>query len=406
MRSPVFFVAACLASLLFSSACKTKEGPKVIPTVSTKEVYKITDSSATITGNLADQGSSDLETVGVCWSVNSGPTRLDSMRVSGGIKGDFEFDATHLKNNTTYYVRAFATNKDGLSFGNELSFKTKAGWIYATPGDNPYVTALISVQNTVLLGTSSGVYALSTNAATWTPSNAGLGNLKVNCFASSGDDIYVGTEGGVFYSNNAGATWSPLNNNLGTINTLVLAASGPMLCAGTVNGVYVSADQGANWTKATAYPGVLNISMTAILGNRVFAGSKQAREIYFSADMGMNWTKLSKDFSNEAPSAITAYPPQLVVATESGLYYSNDVGNTLEKVPGYNAVLYCAVMTGNSLFAGGEAKMETLYFSRDHGTTFSLTENPGPNATYVTGLAKTSAYLFAVTGNKVYRMNF
>ncbi|HOZ86107.1 MAG TPA: hypothetical protein PL029_00045 [Bacteroidia bacterium] len=404
MRAKLPFIPVVLFSVILITQCKTKEGPKVLPTVSTKEISKITDSSATLKCNTADEGSSALETVGVCWATFTGPTRLDSNRVSGPVKGDYEFDAAHLKNNTTYYVRAFATNKEGVTFGNELTFKTKPGWVYVTPSDNPYVTSIIAVNTTVLLGTFSGIYRADGSASNWTPSNSGLGSLKVNCLTRGGDDIYAGTEAGVFLSTNAGGSWSSVNNTLGNVIVNMLAANGETVCAGTTNGVYITTNRGVNWNKAVNYQGTSNVSMVAVLGNRIYAGSKTSREIYLSDNYGQSWTKMTKDFTNEAPSAIAAYPPQLVVATESGLYYSNDQGNTLEKVPGYDSPLYSVSYSDNALFAGGDAKVESLYFSTDHGTTFTLTENPGATTNYVTGLAKSGNYLYAVSGNKVYRM--
>ncbi|MES2681545.1 MAG: hypothetical protein V4635_16740 [Bacteroidota bacterium] len=406
MRSKLPFIAVVLFSLILITQCKTKEGPKVLPTVSTKEISEITDSSATLKCNTADEGSSELETVGVCWATFTGPTRLDSHRVSGPVKGDYEFEAGHLKNNTTYYVRAFATNKEGVTFGNELTFKTKPGWVYVTPLDNPYVTSIITINTTVLLGTASGIYRSDGATAGWVASNSGLGNLKIKCLARAGGDIYAGTEGGVFLSANAGGSWASVNNTLGSVNVNALAAEGETVCAGTTNGVYITTNRGVNWNKAVNYQGAPDVSMAAVLGTRMYAGSKTAREIYMSDNYGQSWTKMTKDFANEAPTAIMAYPPQLVVATESGLYYSNDQGNTLEKVPGFNSPLYSVSFTDNALFAGGEAKMESLYFSNDHGTTFTLTENPGNTTNYVTGLARTGTTLFAVSGNKVYKMKW
>jgi hypothetical protein len=96
-----------------------------LPTVTTIPAENITDSSATSGGNVTDNGGKPVITRGVCWSISENPTLSDSCTTDGSGTGEFTSNLTGLSVNTTYYVRAYATNDVGTGYGNELSFTTK-----------------------------------------------------------------------------------------------------------------------------------------------------------------------------------------------------------------------------------------------------------------------------------------
>jgi len=52
------------------------------------------------------------------------PTISDSHTLDGSGTGAFTSDITGLNGDTTYYVRAYATNSAGIGYGNNLTFKT------------------------------------------------------------------------------------------------------------------------------------------------------------------------------------------------------------------------------------------------------------------------------------------
>ena len=103
----------------------TPESLPPIPTLTTTEVSQITRSSAESGGDiLSDSGFAVIE-YGICWSTNSGPTINDNKTsVSGSLLGSFNGSLTGLTRNTTYYVRAYATNSKGTGYGNSISFIT------------------------------------------------------------------------------------------------------------------------------------------------------------------------------------------------------------------------------------------------------------------------------------------
>ena len=94
------------------------------PTVTTSQVTNITQTTATGGGNVTATGGGNVTDRGICWSTNHNPT-ISGNHASGGTgAGSFTVNMTGLTANTTYYVRAYATNSAGTSYGNEVSFTT------------------------------------------------------------------------------------------------------------------------------------------------------------------------------------------------------------------------------------------------------------------------------------------
>lgn len=99
--------------------------PNIIrPTVKTLEAANITEITASIEGNVTGDGGAPITEKGVCWATSSKPTLENNFTKIGGGKGSYTNQLNDLEENTTYYVRAYATNKEGTSFGNEISFTT------------------------------------------------------------------------------------------------------------------------------------------------------------------------------------------------------------------------------------------------------------------------------------------
>jgi len=96
------------------------------PTVFTNSVTYITQATATCGGNITSNGGAAVSARGVCWSTSSNPTLANNYTADGSGIGTFVSSMTGLTPNTTYYVRAYATNSKGTSYGNENSFTTSS----------------------------------------------------------------------------------------------------------------------------------------------------------------------------------------------------------------------------------------------------------------------------------------
>jgi hypothetical protein len=94
------------------------------PTVTTTPISSVTITSASSGGNITSSGSSPVNQRGLCWNINPNPTINNFKSLDGTGVGAYKTDLLNLTPNTTYYVRSYATNSSGTSYGNELSFTT------------------------------------------------------------------------------------------------------------------------------------------------------------------------------------------------------------------------------------------------------------------------------------------
>ena len=94
------------------------------PSVETVEATNITMNSATVEGNVTNDGGSPVTERGICYSIYENPTLSDSVRLAGTGIGRYYCEMTNLTNATTYYIRAFATNSEGTSFGDVITVRT------------------------------------------------------------------------------------------------------------------------------------------------------------------------------------------------------------------------------------------------------------------------------------------
>jgi uncharacterized protein (TIGR02145 family) len=95
-----------------------------VPTLTTSAVTLITQTTAISGGNITSDGGVEVTARGVCWSTHAVPTISDSKTINGTGSGSFTSSITGLTGNTTYYVRAYATNSEGTAYGQEISFRT------------------------------------------------------------------------------------------------------------------------------------------------------------------------------------------------------------------------------------------------------------------------------------------
>ena len=100
-----------------------------LPVVSTNAVNNVTQNSATCGGNVTSEGASSVIAYGVCWSTSQYPSTANEHTTDGSGAGTFTSNITGLNANTLYYVRAYATNDDGTSYGSQISFTTSATMI-------------------------------------------------------------------------------------------------------------------------------------------------------------------------------------------------------------------------------------------------------------------------------------
>jgi uncharacterized protein (TIGR02145 family) len=121
----------------------------ILATISTSSITNTTYSTATCGGNISSDGNGTISARGVCWSTGSIPTIvLSTKTVDGTGIGSYASAITGLADNTTYYVRSYATNAAGTTYGNELALTTILD-------PNPHVTIGNQVWTTQNLNVST-----------------------------------------------------------------------------------------------------------------------------------------------------------------------------------------------------------------------------------------------------------
>ena len=95
-----------------------------LPTVTTNAATNITTTTATSGGVIINDGGFEILEKGICWSTSHNPTISSNHIASDDDGNSFTIVMTELTPNTTYYVRAYATNETGINYGSEKTFKT------------------------------------------------------------------------------------------------------------------------------------------------------------------------------------------------------------------------------------------------------------------------------------------
>ena len=177
-------------------------GENSIPSVTTLEVSDIGQTTATGSGDVVASGGETVTERGICWSTSHNPTTSGSHANNGTGTGTFTINMTGLTANTTYYVRAYATNSKGTAYGNEVSFTTLGG---GGSGNVPEgaINGLFTINangDQVYFSQGNLQYQASTN--TWR-------------FAENQWDFVGGTQ------SNGGGSYSNFGNVSGSTNNLI-----------------------------------------------------------------------------------------------------------------------------------------------------------------------------------------
>jgi len=171
----------------------------VAPTVTTTAITAITTNTATTGGNVTNDGGATLTARGVVWSTTTNPTiALTTKTIDGTGTGGFVSSITSLTANTTYYVRAYATNSVGTSYGNEVSFTTLP--IQAAVPTVTTATTVITATTATTGGnvTNDGGAAVTARGVVW--------STTINPTIALSTKTIDGTGMGVFSSSITGLT--------------------------------------------------------------------------------------------------------------------------------------------------------------------------------------------------------
>ena len=167
----------------FSVRCVLGDGAN-LPAVTTSSVSNIGTTTATGGGNVTYDGNTTVTARGVCWNTTGTPTISDSHTTDGSGTGAFTSSITGLTPNTTYYVRAYATNSMGTVYGNEVVFTTGCpSFTVSISGDDQ----VCFPNSTVLRASGATSYVWSTGA---TVPNIGVVLAQTTTYTVTGTDAW------------------------------------------------------------------------------------------------------------------------------------------------------------------------------------------------------------------------
>lgn len=134
-----------IASLALVTGCDDEESTSLPSVTTTTEVTNILSTTAVSGGNVNTDGGDNIIARGVCWGTSSNPTTANDTTMNGTGIGIFTSNLTGLTFSTKYYVRAYATNNVGTSYGSEITFTTLERFVGNYVINNAALSAALSI---------------------------------------------------------------------------------------------------------------------------------------------------------------------------------------------------------------------------------------------------------------------
>jgi len=175
----------------------------VAPTVTTAAIagnltftVNIAGTSAKGGGHVTDDGGATVDEMGVCWNTSGNPTTAHFKETTFVFTGEYtDVTMNSLTVNTVYYVRAYAVNSRGTSYGNQITFNSgktfgtdyAGGYVFYNDGNGGglvsaktdqstgIIWAILAYQTTLVNGTLYTIGSGSTNTDKIIAQN-GVGN--------------------------------------------------------------------------------------------------------------------------------------------------------------------------------------------------------------------------------------
>ncbi|MCH8488115.1 MAG: hypothetical protein LAT75_14725 [Candidatus Cyclonatronum sp.] len=98
-----------------------------VPEIESQPAASVTAFSASVESIIEKDGGDPITARGTCYGVMPNPDRSDNCIAAGQGLGSFEITLEELNADTQYFVRAYAENRVGVHFGNQISFATNDG---------------------------------------------------------------------------------------------------------------------------------------------------------------------------------------------------------------------------------------------------------------------------------------
>jgi hypothetical protein len=144
----ISILVSVVFTLIFLTNCTTgTTNTSVTPILATTVLSGVTSNSAVTGGVITSDGGATVTSQGVCWNTIANPTISNNKIMDTSGSNTFISSIAGLSAGTVYYVRAFATNSVGTSYGNELTFTT-------TIAVNPVLSTLTTTAASLITSTT------------------------------------------------------------------------------------------------------------------------------------------------------------------------------------------------------------------------------------------------------------
>lgn len=206
--------------------------PPTAAILTTSIITTIASTTAICGGNISADGGGAITARGVCWNTDQNPTIANTKTTDGTGKGDFVSSITGLTSGLTYYVRAYATNSSGTSYGNQVNFKTLSIPILTTTIETLLTSTTVTSGGNI---TDDGGYPVTSRGVCWnTLGSPTTSNYKTTNGTGIGTFVsgLTGLTEGTTYHLRAYAT-----NSLGTAYGTEITFTTLLPSSGTVNDI-------------------------------------------------------------------------------------------------------------------------------------------------------------------------
>ena len=378
-----------------------------VPIITTTTAANLVTATTAKTGGIiTNSGASNVVSRGVCYSsITSVPTIANTKTNEGAGIGTFISSLTGLTVNTTYYIRAYATNAIGTSYGDVKSFKTNTATIPNGISTNPL--SFIS-QSTAISGgfissdggasiTSRGICWSNTSTSPSIDNSKTLDGIGIGTFTSSLTGLTPGTtyyvrayaknSVGTAYGNAVSFTTVAATIPIGiTTNSLSSVTQTTASGGGIINsdGGTTVTSRGVCWSNITSLPSTANAKTIDGSGIGTFsssltgltAGTTYYVRAYATNSVGTVYGSM-KSFTTQSatiPQGIITTSASSIsqsVATSGGSITSDGGASITSKgVCWSNATSFPTIANTKTLDGSGLSSFSTSLTGLTPGTTY------------------------------------
>lgn len=359
-----------------------------LPTVTTTAISDITATTAKSGGEVTNNGGFNVTARGVCWNTMGSPDLNDLHTTNGNGNGTFTSNITDLQLGTTYYVRAYATNSKGTTYGAEKTFTTPSGSVTINFSQPTNVTASSATCTAEI--TDDGGAPIAFRGFCWSTSQYPT---------SDGNHVELGMGSGSFYSTITGLQPSTTyyirayaTNGAGTHystqQTITTTSGLPVLTTATISNITATTAQSGGTITSD---GGFNVTARGIcwntMGNPDLNGSHTTN--------GTGTGTFTANLTNLTPG--TTYHVRAYATNSTGTVYGNE--QTFTASDGLPQVTTGTVsnITATAAQCSGNVTADGGFSVTARGVCWNTMGNPDVNGDHTTNGTGTGTFTANMT---------